>query len=128
MSFQADIYTALTSDATLTGLVGDRVFADVADVDTAAPYVVYQVISTAGTTTHDGVRNLEFPLVQFSVWANTKEESVAVGSAVANLLDGQTLAGDSNLSFTFSDRQGRHEPNTNLYGETLDFRGACNRN
>ena len=128
MSFQADIYTALTDDTTIAGLVSDRVFADVADGSTATPYIVYQVISTGGETTHDGNRSLEFPLVQFSAWADSKSEAIALGSAINTLLDGNTLPGDSAITFVFSDQQGRHDPETNLFGETLDYRGACNRN
>ena len=128
MSFQSDIYDALTGDATIAGIVGDRVWADVADGTEATPYLVYQVISTSGTTTHDGERDLEFPLVQFSAWANGKADAITLATAITDLLDGNTLQGDSALTFVFSDQQGRHDPDTNLFGETLDFRGVCNRN
>ena len=128
MSYQADIMTTLTTDSGIAAIIAGRVFADVADGSTATPYLVYQVIGTSGETTHDGNRNLEFPSVQFSAWANTKAVAIALASAVNAALDGQTLAGSSNLSLTFSDQNGTHDPESNLYGEILEFRGACNRN
>ncbi len=128
MSYQSDIFTALTGDATLTGLVGDRVWADVADGTDATPYVVYQVISTIGETTHDGARDIEFPLIQVSAWANTKAESIAVASAVSRAIEGKELTGYSEATFIFDNQQGDHDPETNLFGEVLDYRGACNRN
>ena len=128
MSFQEDIFTALSYDSGVTSIVGDRIFADVADGTTAAPYLVYQVISTGGETTHNGTRDIEFPTVQFSAWANTKQQAVALASAVTDLLDGNTLPGSSRITFVWSDQSGTYESETNLFGETLDFRGACNRN
>jgi len=128
MSFQGDIYTALTTDSGVSAIIGSRLFADVADGSTVTPYLVYQVIGTNGETTHDGNRNLEFPSIQFSAWANTKAAAIALASAVNTALDGQTLAGTSDISLTFSDQSGTRDPESNLYGEILEYRGACNRN
>jgi len=128
MSFQEDIFTALSYDSGVTSIVGDRIFADVADGTTAAPYLVYQVISTGGTTPQDGIRNLEFPTVQFSAWANTKAQAIAIASAVNELFDGKTQPGSSAIKLLFSDQSGVYESETNLFGETLEFRGVCNRN
>ena len=128
MSYQSDIIAALTTDSGVSGIIGDRVFADVADGSTVTPYLVYQVISTGGETTHDGNRNLDFPSVQFSAWADTKAAAIALASAVNAALDGQTIDGESNLSLTFSDQHGTHDSESNLYGEIIEFRGACNRN
>jgi hypothetical protein len=128
MSFQSDIYAALVADETISQLVGDRVFADVADGSTITPYLVYQVITTRGETPHDGGRDIEFPLVQFSAWADGKAAAIQVASAVNELLDGNTLSGNAAITLTFQDQQGRHENETNLFGEIIDFQGVCNRN
>jgi len=128
MSYQANIYTALAANATLAGLVATRIFPDVADGTAVAPYIVYQVVSTAGETPHDGDRNLEFPLIQFSCWAQSKAGAIALASAVNNVLDGKTLAGSSNVSLQFSNQFGTYESDTKLFGEILEYRAATTTN
>jgi hypothetical protein len=128
MSYQADIYAALAANATLAGLVATRIFPDVADGTAVAPYIVYQVVSTAGETPHDGDRNLEFPLIQFSCWAQSKSSAIALASAVNTVLDGKTLAGSSNVSLQFSNQFGTYESETKLFGEILEYRAATTTN
>lgn len=124
MSYQGDITDAIEADSTLSALIGDRVFADVAPSTAAAPYVVFQTISGRGETTHDGVRNLGFPLIQFSAWAATKAEAIAVADAINTLLDGNTLDGDSEVTFQYSNDYGTHDAETNLFGEIREYRAS----
>lgn len=128
MSYQSDLTTALAAASTITAIVSTRIYADVADGSAAAPYLVWQVISTGGETTHDGVRNLEFPLIQFSCWATGKASAIALASAVNAVLDGQTISGSSALTFQFSNQFGTYESDTNLFGEILEYRAATNKN
>jgi hypothetical protein len=128
MSYQSDLASALGAASTINAIVGQRIFADVADGSTAAPYLVYQVISTGGETTHDGNRNLDFPLIQFSCWAAGKAAAIALASSLNTLLDGKTLAGASGLTFQFSNQFGTYEADTKLFGEILEYRASCNRN
>lgn len=128
MSWQEDLYDALTGDGGIAALVGTNVFPDVADMSATVPYLVYQNIYTSGETTHDGGRNLEFPLVQITAWAATKEAAIALGDLVINLLDGCTVAGASDLTFQFSNRMGTYDPGERLFGEIAEFRASANRN
>jgi hypothetical protein len=128
MSYQSDLTTALAAASTITAIVSTRIYADVADGSTAAPYLVWQVISTGGETTHDGVRNLEFPLIQFSCWATGKVGAIALASAVNAVLDGKTISGSAGLTFQFSNQFGTYESDTNLFGEILEYRAATNKN
>jgi hypothetical protein len=128
MSYQSDTYTALTGNATIAGIVATRIFPEVADGSAAAPYIVYQTITTSGETTHDGVRNIEFPLIQFSCWATSKGGAIALASAVNTVLDGNTISGSSNVSFQFSNQIGIYDPDTKLFGEILEYRAATNTN
>lgn len=128
MSYQSDMYSALVAAAGITAIVGTRIYADVADGTTTAPYLVYQVISTGGETTHDGVREIEFPVIQFSCWATGKAAAIALASAVNAVLDGKTLAGSSGISFQFSNQFGTYEPDTKLYGEIIEYQTATNTN
>lgn len=128
MSYQSDLTTALAAASTITAIVSTRLYADVADGSTAAPYLVWQVISTGGETTHDGVRNLEFPIIQFSCWATGKAGAIALASAVNTVLDGNTISGSSALTFQFSNQFGTYEADTKLFGEILEYRAICNTN
>lgn len=128
MSYQSDITTALAAASTITAIVSTRIYADVADGSTAAPYLVWQTIATSGETTHDGVRNIEFPLLQFSCWATGKASAIALASAVNAVLDGNTIAGSSGLTFQFSNQLGQYDPETKLFGEILEYRASCSTN
>jgi hypothetical protein len=128
MSYQSDLTTALAAAAGITGITGTRIYADVADGSTAAPYLVWQVISTGGETTHDGVRNIEFPTIQFSCWATGKAGAIALASAVNAVLDGNTISGSSGLTFQFNNQFGTYDPDTKLFGEILEYRASCSIN
>ncbi len=128
MSYQSDIFDALTDESTISAIVGDRIFADVADGSTATPYLTFQVVSTSGETTHDGVREIEFPSIQFNCWATGREDAIALASAVNAFLDGSTLSGQSGISFQFSNQFGTYESDTKLFGEILEYRAACSTN
>jgi hypothetical protein len=128
MSYQSDIITALAAASSITNIVGTRVYADVADGSTTGPYITFQTVSTTGETTHDGVRNLEFPLIQFNCWATTKAAAIALASAVNAVLDGKTLLGTSKVTFQFSNQFGQYESDTKLFGEILEYRAATTTN
>lgn len=128
MSYQEDILGTLNADTAVTDLVGDRIVADVADGSVQSPYIVYSVVTTGGETAHDGTRDVEFPLVQFSCYANTKSVAIAIASKVRRAIEGKTLAGGANLSFIFDDQHGTRDAETNLFAEIIEFRGACRPN
>lgn len=128
MSYQSDLYAALVATTSITDLVGTRIFADVADSSAVAPYIVYQVVSTRGETTHSGSRDIEFPTIQFSCWAKTKAAAIAIASALNAAVDGATIEGDSNLSMIFSNQLGNYDPDTKLFGEVIEYSAATNTN
>ena len=125
MSYQSDIMTALLAASSVTALVGTQIYADVADGSATAPYVVYQVVSTDSETTYDGDRTMEFPQIQFSCWATTKAGAIALAAALNAVLDGNTIAGSSGVSFVFSNQSGTYETETKLFGEILEYRASC---
>ena len=128
MSYQSDIITAIANTAAVTALVGTRVYADVADGSAVAPFIVYSVVTTGGTTTHDGNRNIEFPLIQFSCYAAGKAAVIDLASKLRAGLEGVTLSGGSDVTLVFDDQHGTRDAETNLFSEIIEFRGACNRN
>ena len=136
MSYQSDIYTALTSNApgllpsnaNLRNLVGTSIFPDVADGTVAPPFIVYQTISTSGDTLHDGTRSIEFPLIQFSCWASSRANAIELASTLNTVLDGNAIEGTSAVVFMFSNQQSEYESDTKLFGEILEYRVATNTN
>ena len=99
MSWQSDIVSAIKADAPVASLIGAKVFADIAPGNAKAPFIVYQSISDGSNTTFDGIRNVIFPLVQFSCWAATKSGAIDLSSKLSAAIEGQTIAGGSDLSF-----------------------------
>jgi hypothetical protein len=124
MSYQSDINNAVAASSTLYGLIGNRFFWDIADDDATAPFLVAQTISTDGETCHDGTRDWEFPLIQFSAWAATKAESIEIGSAIKRDLEGVELMGASRVSLSYSGTNSTRDQETKLYGEIIDYRAS----
>ena len=124
MSYQSDIYDAVIASTSLAALIGDRFAWDIADGTTATPYIVAQTISADGETDHDGTRTWSFPLIQFSCWAATKAQAIAVMAAFRAALEGVTLPGTSHVSLSYSGEQSSRDPETRLFGELMDYRAS----
>lgn len=125
MSWQSDIVQAILGDAAVSGIVSENVFADVAPGSATAPFIVYQAISETGETTLDGVRNVIFPLVQFSCWHQTKSGAIELASKLKSAIEGRNLPGDNNVSLGFSNQQSTRDQQTKLFGEMIDYRVSC---
>lgn len=128
MSYQSDLYTALTGNAGLTAVVGTNIYPDIADQTATAPYIVYYISSTRGETSHDGERTIEFPQITLTVWAKTKAQAISTSVLIDTILDGNTLAGSSDLSMIFSNRSGTYDPSAKLFGEILEYSASANIN
>ena len=128
MSWQADIYQAATTDQGVSALVGSRVYWEVADGDTVAPYVVLQCVSGSGETCHDGSRDVSFPLLQVTAWAAKKLDAVNLMTEIRNALEGKNLPGNSNVSLGYSGEDSGYEQQTKLFSESIDFRVSTNTN
>lgn len=124
MSYEADIYAVVQATSALTTLIGTRFFWDIADGSAVAPYIVAQTISDSGETDHDGDRSISFPLIQFSCWAKTKVEALAVMAAFKTAMEGVTLAGSSATSLSFAGQNSSYDRDTKLYGQIHDYRAA----
>jgi hypothetical protein len=128
MSYQSNLYSALIGESTISAIVGTAIFPDIADGTVAPPYIIYQTISTGGETSHDGVRNVEFPLIQLSCWTTGRATVIALASAVNAFLDGNLIAGASAVTFQFSNQLSSYDLETKLYGEILEYSAASNTN
>lgn len=128
MSYQSDIYAAISDSEPLSALIGDRFFWDAADASTATPYLVAQTVSSDGQTDFDGNREVSFPLIQFTAWAKTKEVAIGIMSYFRTEMEGVNLPGPSNVSLSFAGEQSTRDPITKLYGEIIDLRASTNTN
>jgi hypothetical protein len=128
MTYEADIYNLLVANSGIIALVGDRVYWDVADGDAVAPFIVLQTVSTQGETAFDGSRDDSFPLVQFSAWAPTKLDAVALRQAIRAAAEGLEIEGDSKSSLGFSNSISSYDTQTKLFGEIIDYRVSTTTN
>lgn len=88
-ALKAGIFTELSTDPTLSGLVGTRIYPDEADQKDLLPYIVYEVDSEEGTPHMLGVASLAQTNIQFTVWAATSISRSAINDALRVLLDGK---------------------------------------
>ncbi len=105
-TLKAGIYTALTGEASITGLVGLRIYPDQASETAALPYIVYQAPSDLGVHHLLGVTTLASTEIQFNVWAATSSSRTAVKNALREFLDGS-------IGVTFGSTFIKHIENTN---------------
>jgi hypothetical protein len=108
MTVEADLYT------TLKGLVGNRVFPDLAPAGTARPYIVYQEISGEAPVfleqANPSKKNGRFQIV---VWSVTRAEASAISLQIESAMVLATL-------FQAKPIGGR----TAVYDEETELRGA----
>jgi hypothetical protein len=100
----------------------------VAPGSAAAPFIVWNVISSDGTTTHDGQRSIIHPLLQFDCWATSRLAAVNLAAKLRAALEGYTLPGLSECWLSFSNESSQRDQETNLFAETLEFRASCKIN
>lgn len=113
MTVEADIYSALS------GLVGGRVFPDVAPLNTTRPYVTYQQIGgkPINYVENSAAPTLQHGFFQFNVWAASRAEAASLTKQLADTLR-------TSSAFTArpdSEPIAQHEPDLDLYGTIQDF-------
>lgn len=88
-SLKAALFEELTGDATVSGLVGTKVFPDYADQQTALPYITYEEFANRGVHHFGGVTDLDNASYQFSIFSNDQDNRLAIENAVRALFDGE---------------------------------------
>jgi len=78
----------LRADATVSGLVGSRIYPIVAPAEATLPALVYQRISGPRVMTHDGPSGLAHPRFQFRAVARHYSEAKGLVNALRSALDG----------------------------------------
>ncbi len=80
-------YVILTQNTDVTDIVGVNIFPEVAEQETATPFVVYQLLSVAPEDTHDGPSKLDEVRFEFLCYADSYALAADLGSKVRGALD-----------------------------------------
>jgi hypothetical protein len=102
MSVAQDLRTFLLADATISGLIGTRLFPLRLPQNPTLPAMTYSWISGDRVHTMAGARGPSRPRLQFDAWAKTYLEAEAVFEALRKRLDGfQGTAGSVKVQGAF---------------------------
>jgi len=92
MSFEADLYNFLSTDATIIAKVSTRIYNGIGKKDDTLPYITFQKISDPPHNAQDAAAAIANPTYQFNVWADNVEDREATSEALRNAMDGKTGA------------------------------------
>lgn len=110
------IYTLLTTNTTLTGLVSTNIFPLKTPQATAAPFIVYAVM-TEPVDTKDGVATQEMHDVQITAFSKGYENLQSIKDAVKSALDRKTgtISSEKIQTVVFVDDREDYDQNLALY-------------
>lgn len=122
------IYDILTTDATVSGLVGTNVYPAIAPQATSLPYITYQQISSIPYRHLGGVSAFSKSQFQIDCWAATPLAAKTLGNAVQEALDAfhGSQSGIRIGEIALNDRRDNFQPPTDgsdliVPGVSLDF-------
>ncbi len=81
------IYYLLSNDATVTGLVGLKIYPYIGMENIVYPYIIYDQTSVQPTDTKDGVSELDTVSYDIEIYAKSPSELTTIATAVRNELD-----------------------------------------
>lgn len=129
MTIESALYSYLSTKASVTAVVGIRIYPQVAPDSAAYPFITYNVTNEQHDHSMGGATGLANPSIQIDVWAETVANRVAIAEVVRNALDGfRGNMGTENLNirncflqnrsnFNESDGEGK----TPIYRSSMDF-------
>ena len=110
MSVESDLYTALTGDGTISGLVSTRIYPVVLPDNVTYPAIAYFSI----TMTPQGSSGFVESRIQTDLYATTYSELKSLRDAVQALCEGRT-------DYTFFVGPESWEMGTEVYHQSLDI-------
>lgn len=113
---EPSIFSALTADATVSGLVGTRVYPLVLPQKAGLPAVSYLRVSGRQEMSLSGLSGLEAPRIQIDCWATTYAGAKALAAAVRAAM----LSATAFKVGSVSDRD-LYEDDTNVFRVSIDF-------
>ena len=85
---EADMVARLNAAATLTAIVGQKIYPVEAPPGTKAPYLVFARVDTDTDDTLDDTASVHHVMFAFEAYAATYKEALAIGAALKPILDG----------------------------------------
>lgn len=123
MSVGGDLRTFLLADATLSGLIGTRLYPLKMPQKPTYPAITYQWVTGQRVHSTDGASGLAGPRVQFDCWAETYLAMESVFEALRLRLDGyQGAAGTTKVQGAFFDNErDLYEDKVEIYRRSVDY-------
>jgi len=81
------IFSLLSNDATVSGLVGTKIFPYVAFENNVYPYIVYEQVGLEPTDTKDGVSELDVVIYDIEIYTKNPADLTTLSNAVRDALD-----------------------------------------
>lgn len=110
------VYYLLLGEATVTALVGARVYPDVLKQACSMPAIRYERVSTVAINSLAGYRDVSQVRIQIDCFGATKESAMDVAKVVLIAMDGATT-----FSALRDGWRAVYESDTRLYRNILDF-------
>lgn len=114
------LFSRMTSEQTVSGLIGQRCYPLTLPQETPLPAVAYQA---DGWGDSQGSGALEQNRVRVAGWATSYAGAIGLAAALVTALDGYQAksATPALINMALENRQEIFEPETGLYGVVLDF-------
>ena len=123
MNIGKAVYGILSGTTAVTDIVGTKIFPEIAEQETAVPFVVYQVQSVQPEDTHDGPSKLDEVRVEVLCYDDAYNGAADLASAVRGALDRVrgTYNGVNVESVQFNDVDFEIEYDPRRYSQVLTF-------
>ena len=123
MNIGKAIYGILSGTTAVSDIVGTKIFPEIAEQETAVPFVVYQVQSVQPEDTHDGPSKLDEVRVEVLCYDDAYNGAADLASAVRGALDRVrgTYNGVNVESVQFNDVDFEIEYDPRRYSQVLTF-------
>jgi hypothetical protein len=100
MSVKTALYSIVTNDSGVSGIIGTKLYPSVAPSSAIAPYVVYSVVSDSPVHSVAAALDMVRYRVQFSCYAFDSATNTSLVSSLKALLDKHRFSGEGyDLSF-----------------------------
>jgi len=122
-AFWKDLYAMLQTYATITSLVGTRIYPVKLAEKVELPAIVTNRITTTPMYTHSGVSDLSSKFYQLRTWAKTHEAAVDLADIVEGILSGYNGGMGSRImgAVFLLNRIDGYDPETRMGSQILDF-------
>lgn len=124
------IYSKLSTEPTVTAIVGQKIYPDITPQDVQYPFCVYTIVDSNPVNFKDGQSNLEEIQFQIDCYTQSYDTTQELANNIRNCLDRFTgivnnidvqtityMSSDSNV----------YNPNLNVYWVSVDFMAKMKR-